>query len=327
MNTSSGSQQCILGIDAGGTKISSAAIDAGGKILAEDEIASPFYNGDKMVNAFRGFVEKSANDFRGKGLEIKAVGIAAAGYVLYKEGVVVEAPNIAWHMAPLKMIAAEAAGVPAFLDNDAISAAAGERFAGAAKGAGDFICLTLGTGLGGGAYVGGKLLRGNRGMAAEFGHITIDPDGPACGCGRKGCLEAFASGTALGRTAAGLIGTNRNRSLIEIHMGEASGITGKAVATAAEQGDEIALEAIEIWSDWLGRGIASLIHSFDPKIVVLGGGVSESGHLFLGLVRDAVLEHGIRSLVEGVPIVLSKLGNKAGIVGAAALAREGLGKK
>lgn len=318
------SRDCILAVDAGGTKIATAAVGIDGNVIIRDELASPAYDGDKMVEAFRDSVSKGVKQYRIKGLDVKAVGIAAAGYISYKEGVLVEAPNIAWRMAPLKMIAAEAAGLPAFLDNDSMCAAAGERFFGAAKGIDDFVCLTLGTGVGGGAYVGGRLLRGNRGMAAEFGHITIDPNGPVCGCGRKGCLEAFASGTALGRTAAELAAGNRTTLLTEISGRNPACIDGKTVASAAEQGDEVAIEAIKIWSARLGCGIANIIHIFDPKIVVLGGGVSESGHLFLGYVREAVLEHGIRSLVEGIPIVLSKLGNEAGIIGAAALAMEDL---
>lgn len=325
MSLNTDSRECILAVDAGGTKIATAVVDAGGDILEETIIASPSYDGDKMVETFRNSVATSAKNCRKKGIDVKAVGIAAAGYILYKEGVLIEAPNIAWRMVPLKMIAAETAGVPAFLDNDTICAAAGERFFGAAKGVDDFICLALGTGIGGGAYVGGKLLRGNRGMAAEFGHITVDPDGPVCGCGRKGCLEAYASGTALGRTAAELASENQATTMIEIAGGNLSLINGRTVTTAAEQGDKLAMETLAIWSNRLGLGIANLIQIFDPKLVVLGGGVSESGNLFLALVREAVLEHGIRSLVEGIPIVLSALGNKASIIGAAALALEGLG--
>ncbi|MBU4301324.1 MAG: ROK family protein, partial [Actinobacteria bacterium] len=230
----------------------------------------------------------------------------------------------AWRMVPLRQIAVEVTGLPAFLDNDANGAAAGERFVGAARGVDDFVYLTLGTGVGGGVYVGGKPLRGHRGMGAELGHIVIDPNGPVCGCGHRGCLEVFASGTALGREAAGVVAGDTDSVLLEMAGGEAGRITGKMVSRAAERGDRAALRAYEIWSGYLGMGIVDLIHIFDPELVVLGGGVSESGHLFIDSVRRAVSERGIASLVEGVRIVLSELGNEAGVVGAAGLAWEGI---
>ncbi|MBU4490672.1 MAG: ROK family protein [Actinobacteria bacterium] len=315
---------CVLGIDIGGTKIAVAAVDAGGEMLVEGEFPSPSRDGDAMVEAFGSLIGREFDRYREKGLDVRAVGIAAAGYILQGEGILLESPNIAWRMVPLRQIAVEVTGLPAFLDNDANGAAAGERFVGAARGVDDFVYLTLGTGVGGGVYVGGKPLRGHRGMGAELGHIVIDPNGPVCGCGHRGCLEVFASGTALGREAAGVVAGDTDSVLLEMAGGEAGRITGKMVSRAAERGDRAALRAYEIWSGYLGMGIVDLIHIFDPELVVLGGGVSESGHLFIDSVRRAVSERGIASLVEGVRIVLSELGNEAGVVGAAGLAWEGI---
>lgn len=315
--------ECLLGLDIGGTKIAAAAVSSKGRILLENEVPSPSHDGDKMVDTFRKLVSGEIQRCRERNLDIKGIGIAAAGYISRKDGVLVESPNIAWHMVPLKMVAEEASGVPAFLDNDANGAAAGERFAGVAKGVDDFVYITLGTGVGGGVYSEGRMLRGNRGMAGELGHIIIDPNGPLCGCGRRGCLEALASGTAMGREGAKLAERSPDTVMLEMANGDPAKITGKVVAQAAEQGDEAALEAIQRWSVYLAEGIVDFIHIFDPKMVVLGGGVSRSGHLFIGRVQDAVMEHGIRALVEGIPIVLSNLKNAAGVIGAAALAYEG----
>ncbi|MBN1288544.1 MAG: ROK family protein [Actinobacteria bacterium] len=319
-------RECLLGIDAGGTKIATAAVSTRGEILEQSELQTPAHDGDKMVKTFRELVANETSRCRGKGLDIKAVGIAAAGYISRKDGVLIESPNIAWRMVPLKMIAEEASGLPSFLDNDANGAAAGERFAGIAKGVDDFVYITLGTGVGGGVYTDGNLLRGNRGVAGELGHIIIDPNGPLCGCGRRGCLEALASGTAMGRKGAELAKDNPDTILLEMAGGDPDMITGKLVTAAAEQGDETALRTIKTWSTYLAEGIVDFIHIFDPKIVVLGGGVSESGHLFIDQVRDSVIELGIRVLVEGIPILLSKLRNEAGVIGAAALAWEGISK-
>lgn len=318
-------RECVLGMDLGGTKITVAAVDATGKILMESDFPSPSQDAEEMVETFKVLTGKECRRYLESGLRVKAVGIAAAGYVLQEEGILMNAPNIAWRNAPLRKIAAEATGLPAVLDNDANGAAAGERFAGVTRGVDNFVYLTLGTGVGGGVYVDGKLLRGNRGMAAEAGHIVIDPNGPLCGCGNRGCLEALASGTALGHEGVGLAKKNPDTILIEMAGGDPIAITGRMVAEAARQGDDAALRALKIWSGYLGLGIVSLIHVFDPEIVVLGGGVSYSGDLFIDDVRQTVSERGIPTLVEGIPIVLSEFRGEAGVIGAAALAWEEIG--
>lgn len=317
--------ECVLGMDLGGTKIAVAAVDPKGKILMESDITSPAKDSSMMVEYFIDLARVEFEKYRRKGLEVKAVGVSAAGYILQKEGVLLESPNIAWRNVPLRKIASEVTGLPAFLDNDANCAAAGERFVGATRGVDDFVYLTLGTGVGGGVYVDGRLIRGHRGMAAELGHILIDPDGPMCGCGRRGCLEALASGRALGREASVLAREDRKTVLLEMSKGDPDSITGKMVSRAAEQGDDVALRAFKVWSRYLGMGIVDFIHIFDPDVVVLGGGVSESGDLFINDVREVVSERGIPTLVKDVSIVLSELGNKAGVIGAAAIAWEGLG--
>jgi len=277
-----------------------------------------------MVATVLELVSSCVDSARGEGFRVLAIGIGAAGFVLHREGVILESPNIAWSDVPLKAMAARETGLPAFLDNDANAAAAGEHFAGACTGVDDFVCLTLGTGVGGGVYIDGRLYRGFRGTAAEIGHMTIDQNGPECGCGRRGCLEAMASGTALAREAARLAG-ERDTVLLEMGGGSPGSITGEMVSRAADAGDPVALEAFRYLGRNLGVGIVNLIHVFDPEVVVVGGGVARSGRHLLGELEASVREHGIPSLVSGTAIALSSLGGDAGLVGSGAIAWEGIG--
>ncbi len=263
-----------------------------------------------------------AGSAREKGLELRAAGVGAAGFILWPEGVLLGSPNIAWSDVPLKRLVSERLGVPAFVDNDANAAAAGEGLLGAASDASDFVCLTLGTGIGGGICVGGRIYRGHKGTAAEVGHMALDPDGPVCNCGERGCLEVLASGTALEREAVRLARVDHGSLLHETSRSRPEEITGETVATAAERGDRAALGAFENISFYLGLGIVNLIHLLDPELVVLAGGMARSGHLFVDDVRRVVSERGVGMLTEGVRIELSTLGEDAGVIGAAAIAWE-----
>jgi len=320
-----GEDECVIGADLGGTKIAAGAVDSRGAIILRHEATSPAADGERMVSTLMEMISSSADAARSEGFNVMAVGIGAAGFILHDDGILIESPNIAWSDVPLRRLAAEATSLPAFLDNDANAAAAGEHFAGVCQGVDDFVYLTLGTGIGGGIFINGKIYRGYRGTAAEPGHITIDPEGPLCGCGRKGCLEAMASGTALEREAARLAEENPGSLLLEMTGGDTELITGEMVSAAAERGDPAALGAFTYVASSLGLGIVNLMHLFDPEMVVLGGGVSRSGHLLMDELNKYVADHGIPALTEGTTIALSALGGDAGLVGAAAMAWEGIG--
>lgn len=317
--------ECVIGVDIGGTKIAAAAIDPTGRIVLKQSVSSPAGDRDAMVDAILKIVRSAIDMARSEGFEVLGCGIGAAGFILHAEGVLLESPNIAWSMVPLERLVRDATGLPSFLDNDANAAAAGEHFRGACQGVDDFVYLTLGTGVGGGLFVNGKLYRGARGTAAELGHMTIDPHGPLCGCGRRGCLEAMASGTALEREAARFAAQDKGSALLSMTGGDLSAITGEIVSEAAAAGDTAALEAFHLIAYHLGLGIVNLIHAFDPSMVVLGGGMARSGQFLLEEVRHAVAAHGIGILVEGAEIVLSELGADAGLIGAGAIAWEGIG--
>jgi glucokinase len=316
---------CVIGVDVGGTKIAAGAVDARGAVILRHEAASPASDGEAMVARITGAMLQSIDAARSEGFDVVGCGIGAAGFIIHGEGLVLESPNIDWYMVPLEQIARDATGLRCFLDNDANAAAAGEHFAGACRSVDDFIYLTLGTGIGGGIFIGGRLYRGHRGTAAELGHMVIDPEGPLCGCGRRGCLESMASGTALERIARQTAGRNPGSLLLEMCEEETELITGEMVSEAAGRGDAAAIEAFGRVADSLGLGIANLIHIFDPELVVLGGGMSRSGRFLTDEVDRAVRRYGIPALIEGTTIVPSALGSDAGLIGAGAIAWEGIG--
>ncbi|MDD5747977.1 MAG: ROK family glucokinase [Actinomycetota bacterium] len=318
--------RCVLGVDVGGAKLTLGIVDVEGRILESLERRSPFDSEKKMIDQLAMLVSEGLKSANEANLKPAAVGLGVAGFILHENGIVVESPNIAWREVPLRRIVSERTGFPVFLDNDANAACLGEKLAGAAKGVADFIYLTLGTGIGGGICIDGKIYRGFRGTAAEFGHVAVDPDGPLCGCGRRGCLESLASGTALKREAIALAKMDKNSLLWKISGGEIEKIDGEAISLAADESDSVACEAFSRVSRYLGIGIASLIHIFDPEMVVLGGGMSASGHLFINDVRKAVRENGNDFLVRDANVCLSTLGREAGVVGAASIAWEGIGE-
>lgn len=317
--------ECVIGVDVGGTTIAAGAIGPTGSIILKQSSPSPAGNEDLMVKAVLDMIASSIMGARAEGFEVLGVGIGVAAFILRSEGTILESPNINWRDVPLERLARDATGLPAFLDNDGNAAAAGEHFRGACNGVDDFVYLTLGTGVGGGIFIGGRLYRGARGMAAELGHMTVDPNGPTCGCGRRGCLEAMASGTALERQAATLAAGDSRSLLHDLSGGDPTVITGEMVSEAATLGDEAALEAFRRIAFHLALGIVNLLHAFDPQVVVLGGGMARSGQFLMDAVRREVAEHGVPALVKDAQIVLSELGADAGLIGAGAIAWEGIG--
>jgi glucokinase len=317
--------ECVLGSDLGGTKSALAAVDGSGRILFSKEVSSPSTDEEMMVRSLLDLVDWGVSTGSDKGLHILGIGLGVAGFILHDEGVLVESPNVSWSMVPLKRLVNERSGLPAFLDNDANVAALGEHFLGVCRGVDDFVYVTIGTGIGGAICIAGKVYRGHRGTAAEIGHMVVDPEGPLCKCGKRGCLESLASGTALEREAARFMAGDKSSVLRQLCEGDAGRLTGEMISGAAEDGDPAALRAFSFIAYYLGLGLVNLIHIFDPEMVVLGGGVSHSDHFLIDEVRGVVKERGIPALVEGTEIVLSTLGRDAGLVGSAALAWEGIG--
>ncbi len=307
------------GVDVGGTKIAGAVVDLEGKILEEARVESPASDAEAIEQAIADLVA----DLRARHL-VERVGIGAAGYVDAGRARVLFAPNLALRDVPLKSELEARIGLPVVVENDANSAAWGEFTFGAGEDVDDLLMVTVGTGVGGGIVLNGELYRGAFGTAAEIGHLRLVPQGHLCGCGQRGCFEQYASGRALVREArtAASGGSQSAVPLLERAGGDPDEITGPLITLAAQEGDPFAVDLLASVGRWLGEGIASLAAVLDPAAVVIGGGVSEAGDLLLEPMRAA-----FESQLSGgghhptAEIRLATLGNKAGVIGAADLAR------
>lgn len=307
------------GVDVGGTKIAGGVVDLDGTIVEELRVESPA----KDVEAIEDAIESLVSQLRSRH-EISAVGIGAAGYIDKARAVVLFAPNIAWRDVDLKAELESRIELPVVVENDANAAAWGEFTYGAGQDSDDLMLVTVGTGVGGGLVFEGEVHRGAFGVAAEIGHLRVVPEGLLCGCGNKGCLEQYASGSALVRDAraAARAGSLLAREVLDRAGGDPDRIDGPLITAAAQDGDPFAIEQLAAVGRWLGEGIASLAAVLDPSVVVVGGGVSEAGDLLLGPARAAfaaqLTGRGHRPVLEIRP---ARLGNRAGLIGAADLAR------
>ncbi|QBR94208.1 ROK family glucokinase [Nocardioides euryhalodurans] len=307
------------GIDVGGTKIAGGVVDEDGTVLEKLRVESPATDVDAMEDAIAGLVRELASRH-----DVSAVGVGAAGYVDRDRAKVLIAPNLAWRDIDLKGELEEQIHLPVVVENDANAAAWGEFRYGAGADVDDLLLVTVGTGVGGGLVLDGQVHRGAFGVAAEIGHLRVVPDGLPCGCGRRGCFEQYASGTALDRRAraAAASGDAAASALLERAGGDAAAIDGPMITEVARSGDPFALAQLAELGRWLGAGIASLVAVLDPAVIAVGGGVADADELLLDPVRESFVEHlpgrEHRPIAE---IRKATLGNTAGLVGAADLAR------
>ena len=307
-----------IGIDIGGTKIAGALVDAQGQIVLEERVPSPAGDPEAMVDAVVGLIERlSANH------EVIGAGVAAAGFIDADQSTIIYAPNISWRNEPFKAKLEAKLNIPVIIENDANAAGWAEYRYGAGRGFKHMIMLTIGTGVGGAVITDSHMLRGGFGIAGELGHLRVVPDGLLCGCGQNGCLESYASGTALLRTARELAASNSPEGdrLREIEA-EAGQLTGLEVYKAILEGDKGALRLLSELGSWLGQAIGSLVAVLDPEVVVIGGGVSAAGDLLLNPIREAYLAHlPARGYRPELKITTAEFVNDAGVVGAADLVR------
>ncbi len=314
----------VLAVDLGGTKMVIALVSPDGRIPRRLDLTTSATEGHKVVieRMFSGI-----DSLLGKsGLsreQLRAISIAAAGIIDMDGGMITGAPNLPdWKDIPLKRIVAERYGMDTFLVNDADAAILGEHRFGAGEGQNNLVLLTLGTGIGGGIIIDGKLYTGSSGGGAELGHMVIKEDGPECGCGNNGCLESLASGTAIAREAKKRIGKGEKSSLNELVHGRPDDITAETVHQAAQEGDSLALEVIGEAAHYLGIGVLNLVQIFNPEMVILGGSVAQMGDLLFEPVRKMVKEKAFPLMAKSVQIVPARLGNDAGVIGAAVFALE-----
>jgi len=308
-----------IGVDIGGTKIAAGVVDDDGVILAKLRRDTDPDEPGQIERAVVELVGELRRDF-----EVSAVGVAAAGFVSSDRATVMFAPNIAWRDYPLRERVAPFIDVPVVVENDANAAGWAEFRYGAGQGVQDMVMLTIGTGLGGAIVVGGQLLRGAHGVAAEIGHVRMVPDGHMCGCGHEGCWEQYASGRALTRQAraAAIANPERAAALLALAGGEPKKIKGPYVTEVAQAGDELGIELLAELGEWIGVGAASLTAVLDPAAIVVGGGVCAAGDLLLDPIREAFGNSlSARGHRPEPRILLAEMQNDAGIVGAADLAR------
>ncbi|GAA3555158.1 ROK family glucokinase [Nonomuraea rosea] len=306
-----------IGVDIGGTKVAAGVVGDNGEIVEHTLRPTAADRPDVVAETVADVVRELS-----AGREIEAVGVGAAGFVDETRSIVRFAPNLAWREEPLQKKISGLVGLPVVIENDANAMAWGETRFGAGRGQSHVVCLTLGTGIGGGLVFDGSLYRGRWGMGAELGHMQVLPGGRLCGCGNVGCWEQYASGQALVKDAREIAAAEPERA--RILLGLAGGkIEGEEVTEAARLGDDASLAAFASLADWLGQGMADLASVLDPGCFIVGGGVSRAADLFIDRAREVFAErltgHGHRPLAE---IKLAELGASAGVVGAADLARQ-----
>lgn len=315
---------CVIGVDLGGTKLSAGAIDGGLSVHVRVQRQAPLHGAGAVLDALVETVEQVRAQ---SAVEIEAVGFGVPCLIDQRRGVAVMAVNLPLSDVPLRVLLAERLGLPVFVDNDANAAILAEHRAGAARGARQAAMLTLGTGIGGGLILNGELYHGAVGAAGELGHMVIDADGPPCqgSCPNRGCLESLASGTAMGRE--GLLAA---RQAPDSGLGQALSagreITGALVTELAHDGDRAAREVVALIGTRLGVGIANLVNIFNPEVVVVGGGVIAAGELLLEPAREVMVTRALRPSRDDVRVTRAHFGAEAGMVGAAALALDGIGR-
>jgi len=312
-----------VGIDIGGTKVAGGVVDTDGVVVARarrdtpHRSTSPSVVEDTIVDVVAELIDISGDD-------VVAVGIGAAGFVAADRATVVFAPHLSWRDEPLEANLQRRVPVPISVDNDANAAAWAEWRFGAAQGDSHVVMVNLGTGIGGAMILDGQIMRGRFGIAGEFGHMQVVPGGQRCECGNKGCWEQYASGNALVREARSMMtaGSPMATDLLDLVGGDPSSLTGPMITEAARDGDATATELLGEIGSWLGIGIANLAAAFDPGVFVIGGGVSAAGDLLLEPARTTFRRHLTgRGYRPEARIVAAALGNEAGLIGAADLAR------
>ncbi len=307
-----------IGVDAGGTATKGGVVSLDGRVVIRTERPTDGSAGTKGIIAV---VEELLERATGDGIEVEAVGVGVAGFVDQSTGSVSFSPNVTYDDPHIRAALSARVDLPVVVDNDANAATWGETKVGAAAGAGNVAMLTIGTGIGSGFVVDEALLRGHSGAGAEAGHMIVDIDGPPCTCGLRGCLEQFASGTAIGRAARAAAEKNPGTSMISF-AGSIEAITAEHTAKAARQLDESARDVLRRAGRALGIGLSNIANIFDPELIVLAGSVIGAGEPFLGPARDELARLSQAQRRRAMRLDVSRLRTDAGIIGAALIAGE-----
>lgn len=312
-------KKVAIGVDVGGTKINAVAIDETGKILAK--VVAPTNASKGKTVAIRNIlsvIKQIITLAQNKNLHPTGIGIGAPGPLNPETGIIIKAPNLpGWKNVPLRNIISAHTNLPVVLENDANAAALGEYYFGAGKNAKVMLLLTLGTGVGGGIIIDGKIFSGANFIGAELGHTIIKYDGLKCPCGNYGCLEAYVSAPAIVRRAQTAQG--KKTALIKMTNKRLTGLTAKMIYEAAKKGDRFSQNIMRETGQLLGIGITTLANIFNPELVIIGGGVSQAGNMILSTARQEVRRRAMPGIARTLSILHAKLGEEAGAIGAACL--------
>lgn len=317
----------VIGIDLGGSHVSAAVVDPRGAIVAQADMPVDRTRPARaLITEDTGGVVRSAARLAGLAMsDVAAVGMGLPGNIDRANGICRFSPNFGWRDVPVAPPLESALGVPVLLLNDVRAHTLGEWHFGAGAGLGSFAMFAIGTGIGGGLVLEGRLIEGVHCAGGELGHITVDPNGPRCGCGNHGCVEAIASGPAIVRMAREQAAAGRGRVALALAEGDLDAITPALVAKAAHEGDADALEIWETAGRAMGLAVAAVLTSVDPDRVLIGGGVGQAGEILLAPMRDEAIKRARMIAPAVTPVVQAALGERAGVIGAAALALESVG--
>ena len=309
-----------LGIDIGGTNIVAGVVDENFNIISKSKVKTNSKRSAEEILADIVFAAKAAVNETGLSFnKVEWVGMGCPGTCNIDSGLVEYANNLGWENVPLRQFVGDALGIPAYIENDANAAALGEYYAGAAKGYKNAIIITLGTGLGAGIIIDGKIFSGSNYAGAEIGHTVINVDGEQCTCGRKGCFEAYCSATALVKFTKRAIEKNPESLMVQIAEKEGK-ISGRTAFKAAKEGDKAGREVVDYFIKNLTCGIINTINVFQPNILCIGGGVSNEGENLLNILKEYISKEVYsKNSNNNTKITLCKLGNNSGIIGAAFL--------
>jgi glucokinase len=304
-----------IGVDVGGTKIAAAVVSPEGKILNEVRYPTQAVPPNRLIDTIARAITEAKDGF-----EVGGVCVAVPGLILAAENKVIFSPNLhEIEGIPLDKEMGGRIDLSVTVENDANAAAWGEFRYGAGQDVEHMVFITLGTGVGGGVITHGVLLRGAQGAGGELGHVTIDPAGPRCGCGNRGCLEALASGTAIHRRAREVANERPNSALGQLAIERQ--VLGEDVTELAQAGDEAAIAVLEETGMWLGIGLAGFVNIFNPEVIAVGGGAARAGEFILGPARKEVQLRARSPSRDLVEIREATLGPESGVLGAGALAR------
>lgn len=319
------SEKWVIGIDLGGTTVKIAFLSLEGTIIDHWEIPTDnSEEGKNITSDIATSIHEKLVQLNHAKEDVLGAGMGAPGPFDYETGIIFNTVNLGWpDNFPLKERLEQDLGLPVIIDNDANCAALGEMWKGAGEGSKDLVCVTLGTGVGGGVIVEGNIVQGVKGAAGEIGHITsIVENGASCNCGKTGCLETIASATGIVRIAKERLAEEHELSLLHSMLDQEGNITAKDVFDAAKKEDKLAKSVVDFVSLHLGLVLANIANTLNPEKIVLGGGVSKAGDILLNSVKENFLKYSFKNVAESTIIDVATLGNTAGVIGAAWLAKK-----